>query len=200
MAVAKINGIDYNIKELRIKKDTIEMVLNNNKNSSLDISDCKGLDITLSGNIKSCKVNGSLSVTGNVADGDVKNILILDGYIDTFNIDVPIVRLSDASLSKIGLFGNRENSLKIDVFGTLDKFESENNYTIVDIHGTVGNIVCERSLKVCGNVNHIKIGKQLIGSMSLAESSLEKQKRRLGEKEIKERAERIMDEASLEFK
>lgn len=200
MALAKINLIEYDIKEIKITEDFIEMLLRDESELKLDIDKSKSLDIVLSGNIKKLKTNGSLLVTGNVSNGVVNDTLVIDGYINEYVDKISILRLEKENLDKIEINKEKKDkTVEIEVCGTLDNFENKSNY-VITVHGNIEYLECEKSVKVCGNVHRLKVGKQIMGSKNLIEASFEEEIRLEHEKEDLKRIQEILEFTCEKFK
>lgn len=201
MALVKYLGTEYNAKELRIVDNSIKMLLNDNKNVEIQIDDNKIMDIEVHGNIEKSKISGCVIVSGNIDDGYVENNLIIDGNLSKFNESTTtnITRLKESDLDKIGFNSEDKNVLKLYACGTLNYFEDTIDSYIVNIHGRIGYIECKRSLKVCGNINRIKVNKQVIGTLSLRETNIELEKRKEEEHKILNETQKLLSNIQKDF-
>lgn len=198
MALVRVKDAEYNANEVFIDNECIRMILIDNKEEKVELDKNKVISISLSGNIKKCSISGCAMVSGNISDGTVKNTLIIDGYLNEYLNDTSITRLKPQDVDGIRFKNIDKNILGIEIIGTIEMFKTDLE-AIVDIHGTVGYIECGKSIKVCGKVHKMKVGEQIIGTLSLIESPSEEQIRKENEQKILERNKQIIESVQKEF-
>lgn len=198
MALVRIKDTEYNAKEVFIDNEYIRMILTDNKEEKVELDKNKVISISLSGNIKKCSISGCAMVSGNISDGTVKNTLIIDGYLNEYSNDTSITRLKPQDVDGIRFKNIDKNILGIEIIGTIEMFKTDLE-AIVDIHGTVGYIESGKSIKVCGKVHKMKVGEQIIGTLSLIESPSEEQIRKENEQKVLERNKQIIESVQKEF-
>lgn len=198
MALVRVKDAEYNANEVFIDNECIRMILIDNKEEKVELDKNKVISISLSGNIKKCSISGCAMVNGNISDGTVKNTLIIDGYLNEYLNDTSITRLKPQDVDGIRFKNIDKNILGIEIIGTIEMFKTDLE-AIVDIHGTVGYIESGKSIKVCGKVYKMKVGEQIIGTLSLIESPSEEQIRKENEQKVLERNKQIIESVQKEF-
>ena len=201
MGIVKIDEVEYNAKEIKLGDDSIKIMMSDNKEEAIDIQEDKKLIIDIRGYIKNCKIKGCGVVYGNIKDGEIDGTLILDGFLNKYINDVKVTRLNKKELDEIGFVDYASRRVnKIELIGTFDYFESNDEDINVYINGTIDNINCEKSLKVVGNVHQLKVGKGIIGSLSLIETPEEERLRKEKEQRQLESEHRLIESMQKEFK